>query len=79
MTAVAYSRCGRYIVTGECGINPSIKVWELEANGQAPETGSNTAGTVVAEFTGHKNAVSCVVSKKTSAILECTLGLICVF
>lgn len=60
---MAYSRCGRYIATGECGINPSIKVWELEANGQAPEAGSNTAGTVVAEFTGHKNAVSCVVSK----------------
>lgn len=62
VTAVAYSRCGRYIATGECGINPSIKVWELESNGQAPEAGSNTAGTVVAEFTGHKNAVSCVVS-----------------
>lgn len=50
----------RYLATGECGINPTIKVWELEtSNGNYD---NYTGGTIVAEFSGHKYAVSCVVS-----------------
>ena len=59
ITAVAYSQCGRYLATGECGINPTIKVWELDLS---PGNESNCAGSVIAEFSGHKYAVNCVVS-----------------
>lgn len=59
ITAVAYSQCGRYLATGECGINPTIKVWELD---QSPGNESNCGGSVIAEFSGHKYAVNCVVS-----------------
>lgn len=40
------------------GINPTIKVWELELS---PGNESNVAGTIIAEFSGHKYAVNCVV------------------
>lgn len=59
-TSVAFSRCGRYVATGECGINPTIKVWELDAPGGNLE--HTTGGNVIAEFVDHKNAVTCVVS-----------------
>lgn len=59
ITAVAYSQCGRYLATGECGINPTIKVWELDLS---PGNESNCGGTVITEFSGHKYAVNCVVS-----------------
>lgn len=59
ITAVAFSRCGRYLATGECGINPTIKVWELDLSA-TNET--NSGGTILAEFSGHKYAVNCVVS-----------------
>lgn len=59
-TSVAFSRCGRYVATGECGINPAIKVWELESpNGNLEQC---SGGSVVAEFVDHKYAVTCVVS-----------------
>ncbi|XP_055599901.1 uncharacterized protein LOC129749077 isoform X2 [Uranotaenia lowii] len=68
ITAVAYSQCGRYLATGECGHNPSIKVWELDVNGNANyENGA--AGSIVAEFTGHKYAVSCVAFSPTGKYL----------
>jgi mitogen-activated protein kinase binding protein 1 len=59
ITAVAFSQCGRFLATGECGINPSVKVWELDSS---PSNESNCGGTIIAEFTGHKYAVNCVVS-----------------
>ncbi|XP_031618833.1 uncharacterized protein LOC116337970 isoform X3 [Contarinia nasturtii] len=64
ITAIAYSQCGRYIATGECGQNPAIKVWELDtsaANGNIElPGGSNVGGVVIAEFLGHKYATSCI-------------------
>uniref|UniRef100_A0A182MBP5 MABP1/WDR62 second WD40 domain-containing protein n=1 Tax=Anopheles culicifacies TaxID=139723 RepID=A0A182MBP5_9DIPT len=71
ITAVAYSECGRYLATGECGHNPSIKVWELDTSGG---TGGGTiengaAGSIVAEFSGHKYAVSCVAFSPTGKYL----------
>ncbi|XP_032597823.2 mitogen-activated protein kinase-binding protein 1 isoform X8 [Drosophila grimshawi] len=57
-TCVAFSRCGRYVATGECGINPAIKVWELETpNGNLDNC---SGGNVVAEFVDHKYAATCV-------------------
>lgn len=68
ITAVAYSQCGRYLATGECGHNPTIKVWELDVNGNANyENGA--AGSIVAEFSGHKYAVSCVAFSPTGKYL----------
>ncbi|XP_063699886.1 mitogen-activated protein kinase-binding protein 1 isoform X2 [Culicoides brevitarsis] len=67
ITAVAYSHCGRYLATGECGINPTIKVWELEtSNGNCD---NYTGGSIVAEFSGHKYAVSCVAFSPTGKYL----------
>lgn len=61
-TSVAFSRCGRYVATGECGINPAIKVWELETpNGSLEHC---TGGSVLVEFVDHKYAVTCVVSPR---------------
>lgn len=66
-TSVAFSRCGRYIATGECGINPAIKVWELDApNGNL---GNCTGGNVIAEFVDHKYAVTCVAFSPTGKYL----------
>ncbi|TMW47455.1 hypothetical protein DOY81_007466 [Sarcophaga bullata] len=66
-TSVAFSRCGRYVATGECGINPAIKVWELEApNGNLEQC---TGGNVIAEFVDHKYAVTCVAFSPTGKYL----------
>ncbi|KRG02842.1 mitogen-activated protein kinase-binding protein 1 isoform X8 [Drosophila mojavensis] len=66
-TSVAFSRCGRYVATGECGINPAIKVWELETpNGNLEQC---SGGTVIAEFVDHKYAVTCVAFSPTGKYL----------
>uniref|UniRef100_A0A182S9Q5 WD repeat-containing protein 55 homolog n=1 Tax=Anopheles maculatus TaxID=74869 RepID=A0A182S9Q5_9DIPT len=71
ITAVAYSVCGRYLATGECGHNPSIKVWELDASGGngGGTIENGAAGSIVAEFSGHKYAVSCVAFSPTGKYL----------
>nr|NP_001097050.1 WD repeat domain 62, isoform D [Drosophila melanogaster]ABV53599.1 WD repeat domain 62, isoform D [Drosophila melanogaster] len=66
-TSVAFSRCGRYVATGECGINPAIKVWELETPNGSLEHCSG--GSVVAEFVDHKYAVTCVAFSPTGKYL----------
>ena len=50
VTAVAFSADGKYLVSGECGHQPSVRIWDLNERNQ------------VAEFTGHKFGVVCVVS-----------------
>ncbi|KAL7740621.1 hypothetical protein ACLKA6_009502 [Drosophila palustris] len=66
-TSVAFSRCGRYVATGECGMNPAIKVWELETpNGNLEQC---SGGNVVAEFVDHKYAVTCVAFSPTGKYL----------
>ncbi|XP_051858714.1 mitogen-activated protein kinase-binding protein 1 isoform X9 [Drosophila albomicans] len=66
-TSVAFSRCGRFVATGECGINPAIKVWELETpNGNLEQC---SGGSVVAEFVDHKYAVTCVAFSPTGKYL----------
>nr|XP_016939091.1 mitogen-activated protein kinase-binding protein 1 isoform X10 [Drosophila suzukii] len=66
-TSVAFSRCGRYVATGECGINPAIKVWELETPNGSLEHCSG--GNVIAEFVDHKYAVTCVAFSPTGKYL----------
>ena len=48
----------KFLYLNPQGINPTIKVWELELS---PGNESNVGGTVIAEFSGHKYAVNCVV------------------
>ena len=52
ITSLAFSADGHYLVTGECGHLPSVRVWDLQEGG----------GTQIAEFAGHKYGISCVVS-----------------
>jgi WD40 repeat protein len=53
ITCLAFSSDGRYLATGECGHQPSVRVWDIQE-------GLNTP---IAEFAGHKYGVNCVVSK----------------
>ncbi|XP_042204549.1 mitogen-activated protein kinase-binding protein 1-like isoform X3 [Homarus americanus] len=53
ITCVAFSPCGRYLATGECGHQPSVRVWDVSDRSQ------------VAEFQGHKYGISCVAFSPT--------------
>ncbi|XP_078675992.1 WD repeat-containing protein 62-like isoform X3 [Branchiostoma floridae x Branchiostoma belcheri] len=48
ISALAFSKDGKYVVTGESGHQPGVRVWDVEEKTQ------------VAEFQGHKFGVSCV-------------------
>ena len=52
ITCLAFSKCGRYLVSGECGYMPSIRVWDLQLDSIIQ----------VAEYQAHKYSVQCVVS-----------------
>jgi len=73
LTALAFSADGKYLVSGECGHQPSVRIWDLAERTQ------------VAEFAGHKFGVVCVVSlfffslvyyitHRPPSILSCILG-----
>ena len=51
LTCLGFSDDGRFIVTGECGHMPSVRVYEAHGDRQ-----------MVAEFPGHKFGINCVVS-----------------
>jgi WD40 repeat protein len=57
ITCLSFSADGRYLVTGECGHLPSVRVWDLQESG----------GTQIAEFPGHKYGINCVVSKQVAS------------
>ncbi|XP_073667593.1 mitogen-activated protein kinase-binding protein 1-like [Paramisgurnus dabryanus] len=48
ITALSFSSDGKYLVTGECGYLPAVRVWDVEGRTQ------------VAELQEHKYGVSCV-------------------
>ncbi|XP_066252026.1 uncharacterized protein Wdr62 isoform X1 [Euwallacea similis] len=60
ITSLAYSSCGRYIVTGECGHQPAVRVWDLQSDPQSTHPGLAPQPQQVAEFVGHKYGVNCV-------------------
>ncbi|XP_050299920.1 uncharacterized protein LOC126738571 isoform X2 [Anthonomus grandis grandis] len=60
ITSLAYSSCGRYIVTGECGHQPAVRVWDLQSDPQSVHPGLASQPQQVAEFMGHKYGVNCV-------------------
>ena len=50
VTCVRFSADGRYLVTGECGHQPAVRVWSVADRA------------LLQEFSGHKYGVTCVVS-----------------
>eukprot|EP00794_Sanderia_malayensis_P013288 gene13288-14663_t len=49
LTAVAFSKDGKYLASGESGHNPRVRVWEI-----------GDTFTQVAELNGHKFSINCV-------------------
>ncbi|XP_031332031.1 uncharacterized protein LOC116162536 isoform X2 [Photinus pyralis] len=60
ITSLAFSSCGRYLVTGECGHQPAVRVWDLQADPQPGAPGIAPQVQQVAEFFSHKYGISCV-------------------
>ncbi|KAK5638850.1 hypothetical protein RI129_013145 [Pyrocoelia pectoralis] len=60
ITSLAFSSCGRYLVTGECGHQPAVRVWDLQADPQPGPPGLAPQVQHVAEFLSHKYGISCV-------------------
>ncbi|XP_048106533.1 mitogen-activated protein kinase-binding protein 1-like [Alosa alosa] len=54
VTTLAFSSDGKYLVTGECGHLPAVRVWDV------------CEGSQVAELQGHKYGVSCVAFSPNS-------------
>ena len=49
-TTLDFSEDGHYLVTGECGHQPHVRVWDVHDK------------SMVVEFPGHKFGINCVVS-----------------
>ncbi|XP_046630859.1 mitogen-activated protein kinase-binding protein 1-like isoform X4 [Daphnia pulicaria] len=59
LTAVAFSADGKYLVTGECGHQPSVRIWDLADRSQVAEFAGHKFGVVCAAFSpNHKYVVS---------------------
>lgn len=52
ITCLTFSSDGRYLGTGECGHQSNVRVWDM------------TDFIQIAEFSGHKYGINCVVSLK---------------
>ncbi|PIK51406.1 putative mitogen-activated protein kinase-binding protein 1 [Apostichopus japonicus] len=48
ITAIAFSPDGKHLVSGECGHNPAVRIWDVHEK------------TEVCQFTGHKFGIICV-------------------
>ncbi|CAD5232103.1 unnamed protein product [Bursaphelenchus xylophilus] len=55
ITCLAFSPNGRFLVTGEYGNEPMVRVWEIHKDGQKESFGQQ-----VAELKGHSFGISCV-------------------
>ncbi|XP_049824929.1 mitogen-activated protein kinase-binding protein 1 isoform X3 [Aethina tumida] len=66
ITSLAFSSCGRYIVTGECGHQPAVRVWDLQSDPQSQHPGLSPQPQQIAEFLGHKYGVNCVAFSPTT-------------
>ena len=51
ITSLSLSRDGCYLATGECGHEPCVRIWNV------------ISGQQIAESSGHKYGINCVVSK----------------
>lgn len=50
------------LLLGECGHQPAVRVWDLQAEAQSGPGGVPPQVPQIAEFIGHKYGVNCVVS-----------------
>ena len=50
-TSLDFSEDGHYLVTGECGHQPHVRVWDVHDK------------SMIVEFPGHKFGINCVVRK----------------
>lgn len=53
VTSLALAGDGRFLATGECGHMPNVRVWDISDPYNAVQ---------IAEFSGHKYGINCVVS-----------------
>ncbi|XP_074041740.1 WD repeat domain 62 isoform X2 [Leptinotarsa decemlineata] len=65
VTSLAFSSCGRYIVTGECGHQPAVRIWDLQSDPQSGHPGLAPQPQQVAEFLVHKFGINCVAFSPT--------------
>ncbi|CAH1107789.1 unnamed protein product, partial [Psylliodes chrysocephalus] len=65
ITSLAFSACGRYIVTGECGHQPAVRVWDLQSDPQSGHPGLAPQPQQVAEILVHKFGINCVAFSPT--------------
>ncbi|CAG9861239.1 unnamed protein product [Phyllotreta striolata] len=65
ITSLSFSACGRYIVTGECGHQPAVRVWDLQSDPQSGHPGLAPQPQQVAEFLVHKFGINCVAFSPT--------------
>ncbi|XP_025834885.1 WD repeat-containing protein 62 isoform X3 [Agrilus planipennis] len=66
ITSLSFSSCGRYLVTGECGHQPAVRVWDLQSDPQPGPPGIAPQVQQVAEFIGHKYGINCVAFSPTN-------------
>ena len=52
VTSLALAGDGRLLATGECGHMPNVRIWDISDPQNAVQ---------IAEFTGHKYGINCVV------------------
>ena len=57
LTSISFSRDGKYIVSGECGHHPCVRVWDAKTLQQ------------LTEFDGHKYGINCVAFSPNSAFV----------
>ncbi|XP_056630117.1 mitogen-activated protein kinase-binding protein 1 isoform X3 [Diorhabda sublineata] len=65
ITSLSFSACGRYIVTGECGHQPAVRVWDLQSDPQSGQPGLAPQPQQVAESVVHKFGINCVAFSPT--------------
>ncbi|MFH4978119.1 hypothetical protein AB6A40_004828 [Gnathostoma spinigerum] len=54
LSCLAFSKCGKYLVTGEFGHDPRVRVWEVY------DTNGHFSGVQLAEFLHHEMGIVCV-------------------
>jgi len=73
VTSLALAGDGKLLATGECGHMPNVRIWDISDPHNAVQ---------IAEFSGHKYGINCVVSivcddfmcAQSSSLIFCCKG-----